>query len=81
MGFHKFVILLVILFLFLGTTFYLLIDSGVLDTITVPKISDIVHVFNKKEEIEETTESTEENEIQENENEINEEYVIEVTSE
>ncbi len=54
MWMHKFVILLVILFIILGVTFYCLIDSGVLQS---DKVQNVVHVFDKEEkEVEEEIE-------------------------
>ncbi len=51
---HKFVILLVILFLILGVTFYLLIDSRVLES---DEVQNAVHFFDRKEkEVEEEVE-------------------------
>lgn len=54
MWMHKLVILLVILFLLLGITFYCLIDSGVLHS---DKVQNVVSFFDKEEkEVEEEIE-------------------------
>ena len=80
MWYHKFIMLLAILFLILGVTFYALIDSGVLES---DEIQNVVHFFDKKEtessedSSEDVVESTEIN----TEEETDEDALIEVTSE
>ena len=63
MWMHKFVILLVVLFLIFGVTFYLLIDSGVLESY---KVQRALHIFERDtEEVEEEVEEELEKEVEE----------------
>ena len=90
MWYHKFLILLVILFLILGVTFYALIDSEVLES---DEVQNVVHFFDKKEstnvetesvseeETESTNETTNSTEAVENENGENSDSTEEKTDE
>lgn len=68
MKFHRFVVMCVILFLIMGVTFYALIESGVLESEEVQRIT---HFFEKKE----TDESSEV--VDNTENEISTENTTE----